>query len=155
MTDNPKYRRWSKDEDALLRRLKAEGRSWDEISAETGRTPAACRNRMGILKSDRPEELFRKAWNEEDDQTLLRLVEQGLSWPRIGMGMGRSRDATRNRYATLKTGYKRGTIRKPKPGENQEPIPVRIVNLAQYSRWVRRTYKHRILLPVDRDRVLV
>ena len=72
-------RKWTPEEDAVLRRMRSRQMAWEDIAACLGRTRPACETRWRSLNV--PDMRRRGApWSEEEDAVLKKLMTQGLSW---------------------------------------------------------------------------
>ena len=95
---------WTPGQVKLLQHLKANGKSWKEITkAFPGRSQGAVESRyIRITKNASKSNKSQKQWTSEEDERLLELAEDGLSWEGIAKQLsGRSLDAIARRYKQL------------------------------------------------------
>jgi hypothetical protein len=90
---------WLKEEELLLKRLKAKGGKWEQIAKSfPGRTAAACQVRY-CTHVNEVEKRAAGVWSKEDDLLLKRLKGKGQSFGKIAMSFpGRTASGCLNRY---------------------------------------------------------
>lgn len=86
--------RWRQTELALLRALRAEGRTREEIAQALGRSVAAVRD--AIACHDLPKRP--RAWSDEDVAIMVEMVDRGETFGRIATRLDRSTEAVRRAY---------------------------------------------------------
>ena len=105
-------RRWTEQEDKLLRERVEEGKSWEEIAEELpGRSPRAVKAHHSYLPSratDAPKTV-KKRFTREEDELLLELgPRRDLTWAEKAKSFPeRSTAAVQRRYQKLKKGPRR------------------------------------------------
>jgi hypothetical protein len=105
-------RRWTRQEDAQLRRLAEHGTSLEQAAHILVRTPQALRvraRRLGIQPPPTHRPPRRRRWTPADDQLLA--VRASLDPARLAILLGRSEGAVRRRLAAL--GLRQGCERSP------------------------------------------
>ncbi len=131
---------WTAGEDAILKRMAAEGRYAYEIAPFVGRSPKAVSQRarhLGIEVNALSENGMSGRWTDEQDAKLVRLVSQGLSAREIAERFpGRTRNAIIGRCNRLgvtlhaspgpiKRKAKPKPEPKPKAKPSPKPVPIR------------------------------
>jgi transposase-like protein len=122
---NNQNKGWSQDEDLELIDL-YKTKSYSEIGAIMGRTPASCSARMYSLKKGStinvsPSQLnSRKIWTWEEDQTVLELTHKGRTPLSISRQIKRTEIATIMRIQTLK---KKGIVYNPNAVKPKNLVP--------------------------------
>ena len=71
-------KKWTPEEDAVLRRLHSAGLGWATCSTALGRTEQACATRWRSLNTPRMSK--GRPWTAEEDETLRAILAKGLSW---------------------------------------------------------------------------
>jgi hypothetical protein len=93
---------WSKEESALLNKLKEKGLSWETISKSfPGRDVRSCQNRYQkhIKEGEKREKRAYLSWSKEHSLLLKKLKEKGLSWEKISKSFpGRDAESCKNRF---------------------------------------------------------
>ena len=102
-TASPRIKTWTEEEEELLMKLYSEGMVFKEISAKLGRTEIACiMKKNKILKSSdinsKSIPLTRTiSWTIEEEELLMRLYRDGVTFKEIATKMGRTVQACRNK----------------------------------------------------------
>lgn len=97
---------WSAEEDALVRRMRADGCSFTTISRVMGRTVGSLKHRAERLKSGAGRPASR-LWTREEEYALRRLCANGSSNDDIARALGRELGAIRERRRVLHLPTKR------------------------------------------------
>lgn len=94
-------KRWTKEEDELILRMREEGFTYKEISARlVGRSDSATKNRLATIS---PTNL-RRRWEEDEIKLAFKLREEGHSNKYIAKVLGRTPSAVSgffNKYSAL------------------------------------------------------
>lgn len=91
----PRYRIWTVQEREILRKMKADGATTQEIAFVLNRSTSMIHTqscKMGISKSRA------KAWSDKQEDTLIQLREAGYQFTFIGECLGKSPSACSMRY---------------------------------------------------------
>lgn len=94
----PIYKRWSADDDKILKQLFAEGLSHKDISISINRTLKAVQYRCFILKINK-----NKRWSKLDDDLLKKYITDGLMQKEIAILLNTTTKSIQYRCRTLKT----------------------------------------------------
>ena len=95
---------WTPEQDKLLQDLKAQGQPWEEITKSfPGRSQSAMEQRYRKIKKNLPKsDKERWWWTPEEDQRLLDLAKDNVSWKGIAKQLpGRSPVAILQHYKHL------------------------------------------------------
>lgn len=114
---------WTAKEEEIVFNLRMQGKNWEYIGEELGRTASAARGRWNLLRVEslRPiaqrsqrvhstsvlsamTKLGRKyaIWTAKEEETLFNLRKKGKSWKYIGKELDRTVKAAKNRWDSLR-----------------------------------------------------
>ena len=92
---------WTADEAEELRQMAADGVSRAEMSAQLGRTPGAIKLKLQSLGLYVPKPASRP-WAPEDEQALVKLYREGVSFAELASVFGRTEGAILRRLIRLR-----------------------------------------------------
>ena len=92
---------WTADEAEELRQMAADGVSRTEMSAQLGRTPGAIKLKLQSLGLYVPKPASRP-WIPEDEQALVKLYREGVSFAELASVFGRTEGAILRRLILLR-----------------------------------------------------
>lgn len=82
-------KRWTKEEDELLLKLRAEGFTAREMTLKVNRSYHSIRTRLATLATDNK----RKPWTEKEKELAIQLKQQGRTNKSIAFELGRTATA--------------------------------------------------------------
>ena len=107
---------WTADEAEELRQMAQDGVSREEMSAQLGRTPNAVKMKLQSLGLYVPKPAARP-WTAEDEDTLVKMYREGVSFAELAATFGRTEGAILRRLILLRAAVLPDTAPAEAPGE--------------------------------------
>ena len=92
---------WTADETEELKQMAADGITREEMSAQLGRTPNAIKMKLQSLGLYVPKPAARP-WTPEDEETLVKMYREGVSFAELAAAFGRTEGAILSRLIRLR-----------------------------------------------------
>ena len=96
---------WTADETEELKQMAADGITREEMSAQLGRTPNAIKMKLQSLGLYVPKPAARP-WTPEDEETLVKMYREGVSFAELAAAFGRTEGAILSRLIRLRAGLR-------------------------------------------------
>ena len=96
---------WTADETEELKQMAADGITRDEMSAQLGRSPNAIKLKLQSLGLYVPKPAARP-WTPEDEETLVKMYREGVSFAELAAAFGRTEGAILSRLIRLRAGLR-------------------------------------------------
>lgn len=115
---------WTREQVEVLRRLRAEGKTYPEIAQVTGHTSEAVRNKAMRIGLRHP---LNSVWTDEKIEELKELWAQGFSASECGKRLGVGRNAVIGKVHRLGLSGRKPLVRKERTKRAPifDPIPIR------------------------------
>jgi DNA-binding CsgD family transcriptional regulator len=101
-------RSWTGREEGALRRMRKQGRTYKEIGRVLGRSANSVKKKAQSMLLARPRDkrvitsYAERAWSTAEEEELMKLKQQGLSYKQIAGKLGRSIGSVKQKYHYLK-----------------------------------------------------
>ena len=100
---------WTEDETDELKQMAADGVTRADMSAQLGRSPNAIKMKLQSLGLYIPKPAA-KPWTPEDEETLVKLYRDGVSFENLAATLDRTENAVISRLVRLRAAILPGNV---------------------------------------------
>lgn len=100
---------WTEDETEELKQMAADGVTRADMSAQLGRSPNAIKMKLQSLGLYIPKPAA-KPWTPEDEETLVKLYRDGVSFENLAATLDRTENAVISRLVRLRAAILPGNV---------------------------------------------